>query len=58
MSAQIEVAGLNLNFPLYHASGRSLKKVVFSTVTGRMGSDAKHRVVVEALRDINFSARS
>ncbi len=58
MSAHLEVAGLNLNFPLYHASGRSLKKVVFSTVTGRMGSDAKHRVVVEALRDISFSVRS
>jgi lipopolysaccharide transport system ATP-binding protein len=55
MSARIEVAGLNLNFPLYHASGRSLKKVVFSTVTGRMGSDAKHRVVVQALRDISFN---
>jgi lipopolysaccharide transport system ATP-binding protein len=58
MSAHIEVTGLNLNFPLYHASGRSLKKVVFSTVAGRMGSDAKHRVVVEALRDINFSVRA
>jgi lipopolysaccharide transport system ATP-binding protein len=58
MTAHIEVAGLNLNFPLYHASGRSLKKVLFSTVTGRMGSDAKHRIVVEALRDISFSVRS
>jgi lipopolysaccharide transport system ATP-binding protein len=58
MSAHIEVSGLNLNFPLYHASGRSLKKVVFSTVTGRMGSDSKHRVVVEALRDINFKVRA
>ncbi len=58
MAAQIEVSDLNLNFPLYHASGRSLKKVVFSTVTGRMGSDEKHRVVVEALRDINFTVRS
>src|SRR5215470_1870649 len=58
MSAHIEVSGLNLNFPLYHASGRSLKKVVFSTVTGRMGSDAKHRVVVEALRDISLTVHS
>lgn len=58
MTAHIEVAGLNLNFPLYHASGRSLKKVLFSTVTGRMGSDAKHRIVVEALRDISFSVHS
>jgi len=55
MAAQIDVSGLSLDFPLYHASARSLKKMVFSTVTGRMGSDAKHRVVVQALRDISFS---
>ena len=58
MNARIEVAGVNLNFPLYHASGRSLKKVVFSTVTGRMGSDNRHRIVVQALRDITFTLRS
>jgi lipopolysaccharide transport system ATP-binding protein len=58
MTAEIDVAGLSLDFPLYHASARSLKKMVFSTVTGRMGSDAKHRVVVQALRDVSFSVHA
>ncbi len=56
--AEIDVSGLSVDFPLYHASARSLKKMVFSTVTGRMGSDAKHRVVVQALRDINLRIRA
>jgi len=58
MAAEIEVSGLSVDFPLYHASARSLKKMVFSTVTGRMGADAKHRVVVQALRDINLRIRT
>jgi lipopolysaccharide transport system ATP-binding protein len=59
MEAAIDVAGLCLDFPLYHGTARSLKRTVFSTVSGgRMGSDAKHRVVVQALRDISFSLRS
>jgi lipopolysaccharide transport system ATP-binding protein len=57
MVAEIDVADLSVDFPLYHSSARSLKKMVFSTVTGRMGSDAKHRVVVQALRDISFTVR-
>ena len=58
MAAEIDVSGLSVDFPLYHASARSLKKMMFSTVTGRMGSDAKHRVVVQALRDINLRIRA
>ncbi len=59
MDAAIDVTGLNLDFPLYHGTSRSLKKIVFSTVSGgRMGADAKQRVVVRALRDISFSLRS
>jgi lipopolysaccharide transport system ATP-binding protein len=57
-SAAIEVNGVNVDFPLYHASGRSLKKMVFSTVTGRMGNDAQHRIVVKALRDVSLSLKS
>ena len=57
-AAAIEVASVSLDFPLYHASGRSLKKMVMSTVTGRMGADAKHRVVVQALRDVSLSLSS
>jgi lipopolysaccharide transport system ATP-binding protein len=61
--ALVEVQGMSLDFPLYHASGRSLKKMLLRTVTermgaGRMGSDAKHRVVVQALRDISFTLAS
>jgi lipopolysaccharide transport system ATP-binding protein len=56
--ASIDVDGLNVDFPLYHGNARSLKKMVISSVSGRMGSDAKHRVVVQALRDVAFSVRS
>jgi lipopolysaccharide transport system ATP-binding protein len=52
----IDVAGVSVSFPLYHGTARSLKKTVLSTVTGRgrMGEDDRHRVVVEALRDVTF----
>ena len=55
--AAIDVEGLSISFPLYHGNARSLKKTVFSTVTGRMASDARNRVVVEALRGINLKLR-
>lgn len=58
MAVSIDVSALDLEFPLYHAQARSLKKSVFASVTGRMGEDAKHRVVVQALRGVNFSLRS
>lgn len=49
------VQGVSLDFPLYHASSRSLKKTVLKTVSGRMGEDDRHRMVVQALRDISFT---
>ncbi len=58
MVARIEVRGLDLEFPLYHGHARSLKKRMLATVTGRMGQDARHRVVVQALRDVSFSLTS
>ena len=58
MGAKIDVRGVDLDFPLYHGNARSLKKMVFSRVSGRIGSDAQHRVVVAALRDITFSRAS
>jgi lipopolysaccharide transport system ATP-binding protein len=57
-AAEIEMTGVSLDFPLYHTTGRSLKKTVVNTMTGRMGEDAKHRVVVQALRDISLRLRS
>ena len=50
----IEVAGVSIDFPLYHGTARSLKKTVFSSLAGRMGEDSKHRVVVQAVRDVSF----
>ena len=55
--AAIDVDGVSVSFPLYHGNARSLKKTVFSTVTGRMAADARNRVVVEALRGIDLHLR-
>ncbi len=52
--ASVEVTGLSVDFPLYHGTSRSLKKTMLSSLSGRMSEDSKHRVVVEALRDVNF----
>ncbi len=58
MSAQIEASGVCVDFPLYHGNARSLKRTVMSSVSGRMGSDSKNRVVVQALRDVSFKMAS
>ena len=51
----IEVAGVSIDFPLYHGGARSLKKTMVAAASGgRLGEDAQHRVVVQALRDISF----
>ena len=36
-TAQVEARGLSVDFPLYHASSRSLKKTVFAAASGRLG---------------------
>ena len=54
--AYVELANVDIDFPLYHGNARSLKKMVVSSV--RMGADARHRVVVQAVRDISFRLNS
>ena len=54
MKTELLVHNVSLDFPLYHGNARSLKKTVFNSVAGRMGSDGRQRVVVQALRDISF----
>jgi lipopolysaccharide transport system ATP-binding protein len=54
MLPEVEARGVSLDFPLYHGNARSLKRTVFSGLSGRMGNDRRHRVVVQALRDISF----
>lgn len=55
--AAIDAEHLSVSFPLYHSNARSLKRMVFNKVSGRVGADAKNRVVINALRDISFQLR-
>ncbi|WP_297493210.1 ABC transporter ATP-binding protein [Acidocella sp.] len=52
------VEDIAVSFPLYHGESRSLKKTVFAAASGRLGEDNKHRLVVEALKDVSFSLHS
>jgi lipopolysaccharide transport system ATP-binding protein len=56
--ARIDVQDVSVLFPLYHGSSRSLKKLVVAAASGRLGQDQQHRVVVQALRDINLTLNS
>ena len=55
--AVVRVENCSVLFPLYHANSRSLKKTVLAAASGRLGRDAQHRVVVQALRDLSFTLR-
>lgn len=50
--ASIDVQGVHVEFPIYHANSRSLKRTVFAVASGRLQEDARHRIVVQALRDV------
>jgi lipopolysaccharide transport system ATP-binding protein len=54
MAALVETDHVCVYFPLYHNNARSLKRTVFSTVSGRVAADGNKRVVVQALRDVSF----
>ena len=53
-NAVISAEHVSVDFPLYHGNARSLKKMVFRTVSGRVAPDTKNRVAVQALRDVSF----
>jgi lipopolysaccharide transport system ATP-binding protein len=57
MAARIEVEDLRIDFPLYHGQSRSLKRSILARATGRrrLQENEKHRLVVEALRNITFT---
>jgi len=48
----ISVEGVTIEFPLYHIGARSLKKRLLAK--SRLREDDSHRVVVAALRELNF----
>jgi lipopolysaccharide transport system ATP-binding protein len=53
--AKLSISNVSISFPLYHGESRSLKKTMFAAASGRLGEDRKHRLVVEALRNVSFS---
>lgn len=56
--ASINFEGVSVDFPIYNASGRSLKKRLIQVATGgQLGADAQGRVVVRALDNVTFSLR-
>ncbi|PZW45870.1 lipopolysaccharide transport system ATP-binding protein [Humitalea rosea] len=55
MTASIEASSLSIDFPLYHAPARSLKKRLLAKAGIRVRTDESNRVVVQALRQLTFS---
>ena len=52
--ARIVADKLTIEFPLYHMGARSLKKRLLSKASVRVQTDESNRVVVAALRDLDF----
>ena len=53
--ASIVFDQVSVDFPIYNASGRSLKKQLMSATTGgRLGADPQGRVIVRALEGLSF----
>ncbi|MBO1074926.1 ABC transporter ATP-binding protein [Roseomonas marmotae] len=53
--ARIIAERLSIEFPLYHLGARSLKKRLLAKAALRVRSDESNRVVVSALRDLDFN---
>src|SRR6266404_911208 len=52
---ELTLQNVSVSFPIYHGGSRSLKKnLLFRGSGGHMASDANHRIVVEALRDVSL----
>ena len=53
--ASIVFNNVSVDFPIYNANGRSLKKRLIQVATGgQLGADNQGRVVVRALEDLSF----
>jgi len=52
--AHIHATGVRIEFPLYHVGARSLKKRILARSPLRFREDESSRVVVQALRDLDF----
>jgi lipopolysaccharide transport system ATP-binding protein len=56
--AFVEFRNVSVDFPIYNANGRSLKKRLFQVATGgQLGADAQGHVVVRALEGLSFTLK-
>ncbi|WP_413725028.1 ABC transporter ATP-binding protein [Sodalis sp. RH16] len=56
--ASIEFSNVCVDFPIYNANGRSLKKRLIQVATGgQLGEDTQGRVIVKALEGLNFTLK-
>ena len=56
--ALIDFQNVCVDFPIYNANGRSLKKRLIQVATGgQLGADPQGRVVVRALEDLSFTLK-
>ncbi|CAI3929748.1 ABC-type polysaccharide/polyol phosphate transport system [Commensalibacter communis] len=53
----ITVKNLSISFPLYHENTRSLRKMTHLFISGRLRQDQHKKILVQSLRDINFTLR-
>ena len=56
--ASIEFKNVCVDFPIYNANGRSLKKRLMQVATGgQLGADAQGRVIVRAIDNLSFTLK-
>lgn len=54
--AAVRLDRVNVSFPIYHGTSRSLKKnLMYRTTGGKIARDASDRVIVKALEDISLT---
>ena len=52
----LDLENVSVSFPIYQSGSRSLKKhLLFRGTGGQIATDASHRIVVEALRNVSLS---
>jgi ABC-2 type transport system ATP-binding protein/lipopolysaccharide transport system ATP-binding protein len=56
--AHIELRDASVEFAIYNARGRSLRRDLLRRVGGRVGSGDRDRVTIQALRNIDLTIRS
>jgi ABC-type polysaccharide/polyol phosphate transport system ATPase subunit len=59
VETELSLKNVSVSFPIYQGGSRSLKKrLLYRGTGGQMASDANHRIVVEALRDVSLSLKA